>query len=68
MFQGPDPSNEVVVRLGELSASVQHLLRDPGGRLTTVAVSIYAAATSAAPLGAASNSVIRINGTYEASA
>ena len=68
MFQDADPSNEVLVRLGELSASVQHLLRDPGGRLTTVAASIYAAATSAALLGAASNSVIRINGNYEASA
>lgn len=30
MFQDPDPSNEVLVRLGELSASVQHLLRDFG--------------------------------------
>ena len=30
MFQDPDPTNEVLVRLGEVSASVQHLLRDFG--------------------------------------
>lgn len=30
LFQDIDPTNEVLVRLGELSASVQHLLRDFG--------------------------------------
>ena len=30
LFSDADPANEVLVRLGELSASVQHLLRDFG--------------------------------------
>ena len=30
LFSDTDPANEVLVRLGELSASVQHLLRDFG--------------------------------------
>ena len=30
LFSEADPANEVLVRLGELSASVQHLLRDFG--------------------------------------
>ena len=30
LFSDADPANEVLVRLGELSASVQHLLRDYG--------------------------------------
>ena len=34
MFQDPDPTNEVLVRLGEVSASVQHLLRDFGDEKT----------------------------------
>ncbi len=30
MFQDDDPGSEILVKLGELSASVQHLLRDFG--------------------------------------
>ena len=30
LFSDADPANEVLVRLGEVSASVQHLLRDVG--------------------------------------
>ena len=30
LFSDADPANEVLVRLGEVSASVQHLLRDLG--------------------------------------
>lgn len=28
LFQDADPTNEALVKLGELSAGVQHLLRD----------------------------------------